>query len=128
MRVTVKCTFSAMQSVLDISCRDNKIETDDMFTDAPNLLLTGAKAYFSGGGWWRISGYAWDGRDVKPLIKMLEDRGAKVYYQHPAPTALRASQEPKELPKNSKSLGRKGGGICREGCKVKTCRMPTSDW
>ena len=33
-----------------------------------NLLATGAKLYYIGGGWWRICGYAYDGKDVKPYL------------------------------------------------------------
>ena len=35
---------------------------------AENLLSTGAKLYYLGGGWWRICGYAYDGKDVKPYL------------------------------------------------------------
>jgi len=31
------------------------------------LLTTGAKAYYLGGGWWRISGYAPNGEDIPKL-------------------------------------------------------------
>lgn len=34
-----------------------------------NLLFSGAKSYFLGGGWWRISGYS--SRDVSDVIDML---------------------------------------------------------
>ena len=37
-------------------------------TGAENLLATGAKLYYLGGGWWRICGYAYDGKDVKPYL------------------------------------------------------------
>lgn len=37
-------------------------------TGSENLLATGAKIYYLGGGWWRICGYAYDGRDVKPYL------------------------------------------------------------
>lgn len=36
-----------------------------------NLLFTGAKAYYLGGGWWRISGYSWDGGDVDKVLDRL---------------------------------------------------------
>jgi hypothetical protein len=36
-----------------------------------NLLITGAKAYYRGGGWWAISGYSWDGKDVDDVIDIL---------------------------------------------------------
>jgi len=29
-----------------------------------NLAHTGAAVYYLGGGWWRVSGYAWDGHDI----------------------------------------------------------------
>lgn len=32
-----------------------------------NLLHTGAKAIYLGGGWWRICGYAYNGNDIKNL-------------------------------------------------------------
>lgn len=33
-----------------------------------NLLATGAKLKYQGGGRWMIYGYAYDGRDVKPYL------------------------------------------------------------
>ena len=35
------------------------------------LLTTGAKAYYLGGGWWRLSGYAADGSDIKRIYQSL---------------------------------------------------------
>ena len=37
-----------------------------------NLLITGAKAYYRGGGWWIISGYSQDGMDVTKIIDILK--------------------------------------------------------
>lgn len=35
---------------------------------AENLLATGAKLKYIGGGWWWLCGYAYDGKDVKPYL------------------------------------------------------------
>lgn len=32
------------------------------------LAKTGAKLYYRNGGWWILSGYAWDNSDVDELI------------------------------------------------------------
>lgn len=61
MSVKVQWTFSKAQSCLWDS-------TTLVTTGAENLLATGAKLYYIGGGWWRICGYAYDGRDVKPYL------------------------------------------------------------
>lgn len=37
----------------------------------PILLTTGAKAYYLGGGWWRISGYAQSELDVDDIVTRL---------------------------------------------------------
>ena len=35
------------------------------------LTKTGAKLYGCGGGWYRVSGYAFDGRDVREVVDMI---------------------------------------------------------
>ena len=35
------------------------------------LTITGAKLYYRGGGWWRLSGYNWDGSDIFKLLANL---------------------------------------------------------
>lgn len=37
------------------------------------LTTTGAKMYYRGGGWWFVSGYAFDGADVQRNFKTLHD-------------------------------------------------------
>ena len=36
-----------------------------------NMLFTGAKSFYLGGGWWTIAGYAQDGRDVQQVLDFL---------------------------------------------------------
>lgn len=43
----------------------------DIYDGNEILTITGAKAYWRGGGWWVFSGYAWDGRDTKELLYRL---------------------------------------------------------
>ena len=38
------------------------------------LLKTGAKGYYLGGGWWLVSGYSQDGKDVDNIINELTAR------------------------------------------------------
>ena len=40
------------------------------------LLTSGAKAYYVGGGWWRIIGYAQDGHDVKNIVDSILSKRA----------------------------------------------------
>lgn len=61
MSVKVRGSFTWAQSCL---WDGTKLDT----AGAENLLATGAKLYYLGGGWWRICGYAYDGRDVKPYL------------------------------------------------------------
>lgn len=40
--------------------------------NSPNLInKTGAKLYFRGKGWWRISGYAQDGHDTDKSLALV---------------------------------------------------------
>jgi hypothetical protein len=65
-RVTIRTTFDNISKVMpDYSeMVIGKYES--------NLLITGAKAYYRGGGWWVISGYAADGMDVDKIIYILK--------------------------------------------------------
>jgi len=48
-------------------------ETIKFDKNNPNLIrATGAKLYFIGKGWWRISGYAWDGYDTTKSLEMVK--------------------------------------------------------
>lgn len=40
--------------------------------NTPVLLQTHAKAYYRGGGWWDIMGYAYDGTDVRQAVALLQ--------------------------------------------------------
>ncbi len=40
----------------------------DKIRDEKLLAFTGAALYYKGGGWWTLSGYAYDGSDVNELI------------------------------------------------------------
>lgn len=37
-----------------------------------NLLFTGAKIAYLGGGWWEITGYAQDKRDIAAAVMVLD--------------------------------------------------------
>ena len=37
------------------------------------LLVTGAKGYHKGGGWWLIAGYHYAGKDVETITDMLKE-------------------------------------------------------
>ena len=63
---TIKVTKKEIQSVL-------WSEDQELQMKGENLLFTGAKAYNRGGGWWRICGYAQDGRDVERVLRILKD-------------------------------------------------------
>ena len=43
--------------------------TTKIEVDKEILATTSAKLYYQGGGWWVISGYSYDGKDVDDLIK-----------------------------------------------------------
>ena len=62
--MTVKKRLSFQQA----KCLLSKGTTLNTSIGVENLLATGAKLYYLGGGWWRITGYAYDGRDVTPYI------------------------------------------------------------
>lgn len=40
----------------------------DKIRDEKLLAFTGAALYYKGGGWWLLSGYAYDSSDVNELI------------------------------------------------------------
>jgi hypothetical protein len=44
--------------------------------DVEVLLSSGAKAYFRGGGWWDVYGYAYDGSDIEHVITKLNNQTA----------------------------------------------------
>lgn len=68
----IKCKNSEIIKVLD----GFKHGITDLETRKghSNLLFTGAKAYPLGGGWWRISGYSYDGSDVEKILTKLKNK------------------------------------------------------
>ena len=44
---------------------------EDIVVGKPILLHKGAVAYYRGGGWWRVSGYHWERRDVAYIKQKL---------------------------------------------------------
>ena len=63
---TIRATKAEIQSVLWSYDQELQMKGE-------NLLFSGAKAYYRGGGWWRISGYAQDGFDVERVLRALKD-------------------------------------------------------
>ena len=61
MVVKVQWTFDRAKECLAWGCT---LRTDGQ----ENLLETGAKLKYIGGGWWYLCGYAHDGRDVTPYL------------------------------------------------------------
>ncbi len=59
----IRATFDAIKDLLNYG--------QELSTSEKNLLCTGAKALYLGGGWWSITGYAQDKRDVLSIKKML---------------------------------------------------------
>jgi len=64
--ILIRCAQSVMkQLILDVDA--NLLSGDAV------LVFTYAKAYYKGGGWYAISGYAHDGSDVHKVIKMAKE-------------------------------------------------------
>ena len=65
MCLVIRTTFDNMRRVIP--------EYSELSTNREdsNLLITGAKGYYLGGGWWRISGYSQNGRDVDIVMDIL---------------------------------------------------------
>lgn len=56
----------AMRQVMHKELQNTPIEKNKEF-----YLFTGAKGYYLGGGWWLVSGYSQDGKDVDDVINRL---------------------------------------------------------
>ena len=61
----VRCEKRAVQHVAASNVRITTSHRDEQ------LLVSGAKAYWLGGGWWHISGYAHDGSDVDSMLERI---------------------------------------------------------
>ena len=57
----IRVSFTKAQTYLWDGC---KLRTDG----SENLLATGAKLKYLGGGWWMLWGYHYAGKDVKPYL------------------------------------------------------------
>lgn len=70
-----------LDGALAVFCKDTVIrqlawsptDFDASSRPEPILLLTGAKAYRHGNGWWTISGYASDRSDVRSVEDRVTD-------------------------------------------------------
>lgn len=69
-RVIIRTTFAAINSILEGTVKGFDQELNTNIGEA-NLVFTGAKAYYRGGGWWAISGYSSSGEDVDKVLDKL---------------------------------------------------------
>lgn len=67
-----------IQACLDV-VRTLSIQPEKFTLDCnEQCLYTGAKIYYRGGGWWKVSGYAHDGDDTQRVARRLIGAGAQV--------------------------------------------------
>jgi len=76
LTITVQTTFAKMKPNLADTLRADTIlrlcgSRDPRILAKEVLLNSGAKAYYLGGGWWKLSGYTQDGSDVKRVYRTL---------------------------------------------------------
>lgn len=71
--IKIRCAFSVLINSI-ILTNDRPADVWG-FLQSGNGVLTNAysKLYYRGGGWYAISGYTWNGSDVKPLIDLINE-------------------------------------------------------
>lgn len=55
-----------------ISAQPSRFPTSPLPIKQEQCLFTYAKAYYDGGGWWHIWGYAHDGSDVDRVLRIID--------------------------------------------------------
>jgi len=77
--IKIKATMAIIIKSIIYGAERVNVDVDVAELKAGNgvLTITGAKIYSCGGGWYRVSGYAMNGKDVHDIIDLINELMAR---------------------------------------------------